>query len=78
MRFEDAMNELEQIATALENNEIELEDAIDQHERAEKLRKHCEKKLKDAKTKIEKIIAKEGIAEDVEEIESLDQLAANQ
>ena len=76
LSFEDALKELDEIVEKLENAEIPLEEGILTHERADQLRKHCEKKLQSAKLKIERIITdSEGEAEDSEEVESVDILA---
>ena len=55
MNFEEAMSELEAIVRRLEEGKSSLEDAIKYYERGSVLRKHCEKKLQDAKLRIEKI-----------------------
>jgi exodeoxyribonuclease VII small subunit len=53
--FEEALNELEQIVRSLESGEGKLDDAIASYERGAALKKHCESKLAEAKTRIEKI-----------------------
>ncbi len=59
--FEDALTELEVIVRNLETGNTKLEDSISAYERGMELKKHCEKKLKDAQAKIEKItIGKDG------------------
>ena len=55
MSFEEAMNELEQIVRNLENGKIPLEEAIITYERGAAIRTHCEKKLQEAKLKVDKI-----------------------
>ena len=55
LSFEDALVELEEIVRALETGEAALEDSITSYERGIKLKTHCEKKLRDAQEKIEKI-----------------------
>lgn len=55
LSFEDALKELEHIVGNLESGKAPLEDSISLYERGDRLRKHCEKKLADAQTKIEKI-----------------------
>jgi len=63
MNFEQALGELETIVRNLETGQAPLEDSITAYERGIELKKHCEKKLKDAQAKIEKItIDKEGEA----------------
>ena len=55
MSFEDALSELETIVRRLESGEGKLEDAIEAYERGAALKSHCEKKLSEAKAKVEKI-----------------------
>ena len=55
MSFEAALAELEKIVRQLEDGRADLEDAIDAFERGAQLKKHCEKKLREAKAKVEKI-----------------------
>ena len=61
LSFEDALGELEGIVRNLETGNTKLEDSITAYERGTALKKHCETKLKDAQSKIEKIsIGKDG------------------
>ena len=55
MSFEDALAELEEIVRALDDGKSNLDDAITAYERGSKLKAHCEKKLKEAQAKVEKI-----------------------
>ena len=55
MSFEDALSELEKIVRRLEAGDSKLEEAIASYERGAALKKHCEKKLAEAKAKVEKI-----------------------
>ena len=55
MTFETALAELEAIVAKLENGKIGLEESIGIYERGERLKAHCEKMLKDAEARIEKI-----------------------
>lgn len=55
MSFEDALGELESIVSTLESGEAKLEDSINIYERGIALKKHCESKLTEAQSKIEKI-----------------------
>lgn len=55
MSFEDALAELEEIVRALEGGKGKLEEAIGAYERGAQLKAHCEKKLKEAQAKVEKI-----------------------
>lgn len=58
MNFETALKELETIVERLESGKIDLEQSISIYERGEQLKKHCEKLLKDAEARIEKITLK--------------------
>jgi exodeoxyribonuclease VII small subunit len=55
MSFEAALKELEDIVARLEQGRISLEESISIYERGEHLKAHCEKMLKDAEARIEKI-----------------------
>ncbi len=55
LNFEDAMGELEKIVSALESGQTSLEDSVKAYERGMELRSICEKRLKDATLKIEKV-----------------------
>ena len=55
MSFEEALEELEAIVRALEDGKGKLEEAISAYERGAQLKVHCEKKLKEAQSKVEKI-----------------------
>lgn len=59
MSFEEALLELEKIVTKLESGKESLENAINEYEYGNALREYCEKKLKEAKLKIDKIVKKE-------------------
>ena len=56
MSFEDALRELESIVSRLEQGEVDLEDSIALYERGTALKAHCEKKLKGAEARLEKIV----------------------
>ncbi len=55
LSFEQALQELEGIVRALETGAAPLEDSIEAYERGITLKRHCEAKLRDAKSKIEQI-----------------------
>ena len=55
MNFEDALGELEVIVRGLESGETSLENSIAAYERGTALKTHCEKHLRSAQEKIEKI-----------------------
>ncbi len=55
MSFEAALAELETIVRRLEDGETSLDDAIGAYERGALLKRHCQKKLDEAKTRVDKI-----------------------
>ncbi|MFN3612999.1 MAG: exodeoxyribonuclease VII small subunit [Rubrimonas sp.] len=55
MSFEEAMKALEAIVARLEAGDAPLEDSIALYERGAALKAHCEKKLRDAEMRVEKI-----------------------
>jgi exodeoxyribonuclease VII small subunit len=56
LSFEIALKELEDIVGRLEQGEVDLEDSIALYERGQALKAHCEKKLKAAEGRLEKIV----------------------
>jgi exodeoxyribonuclease VII small subunit len=56
LSFEAAMRELEEIVSALEKGNVDLDKSIALYERGEILKKHCEALLKNAEARIEKIV----------------------
>lgn len=56
LSFEEAMRELETIVRRLEEGKLSLDEAIVAYERGAALRGQCEKKLKDARLRVEKIV----------------------
>lgn len=55
LSFEDALKELETIVDRLEKGDVELEASISIYERGEALRTHCDKLLRSAEARVEKI-----------------------
>ena len=55
LSFEDALAELEETVRALESGKAPLDKSIESYERGIALKTHCEKKLAEARLKIEKI-----------------------
>ncbi len=58
LSFESALEELESIVSGFESGQIDLEKAIEKYSRGASLKQHCEKKLSEAKLKVEKITKK--------------------
>jgi exodeoxyribonuclease VII small subunit len=56
MNFEDALAELDKIVRTLESGSVKLDESIAAYERGAQLRKHCETKLKEAQTRVDKIV----------------------
>ena len=56
LSFEAALSELENIVRELESGRGALDDAINAYARGAHLKSHCETKLKDAQTRIDKIV----------------------
>ena len=56
LSFELALKELEDIVARLEQGAVDLEDSIVLYERGQALKAHCEKKLKAAEGRLEKIV----------------------
>ncbi len=55
LSFEEAMAELESIVRGLESGQAKLDESISSYERGTALKNHCDKLLKEAQLKIEKI-----------------------
>ena len=55
LSFEDAMEELENITESFEDGDSTLEKAVNLYNKGVLLKKHCEKKLKEAKKKIDEV-----------------------
>jgi len=53
--FERSLKELESIVGRLERGDVELEESIVIYERGEALREHCDRLLKQAEAKVEKL-----------------------
>lgn len=58
LSFEAAMAELETIVKDLETGKTSLEDSINAYERGVTLKNHCENKLREAQSRIDKIVIK--------------------
>ena len=60
MSFEAEMAELEKVVRDLESGNVELEKSIALYEKGAALKAHCEKKLREAEERVEKITLGEG------------------
>jgi exodeoxyribonuclease VII small subunit len=55
MTFERGLKELETIVSRLERGDVELEESISIYERGEALKEHCDRLLKQAEARVEKL-----------------------
>ena len=55
LSFEAALAELETIVDRLDKGDMELAQAIDAYERGTTLRRHCERKLDEARLRVDRI-----------------------
>jgi len=56
LSFEEALAELQALVKALEKGDSKLEEAILAYERGAALKRHCEKKLREAQEKVDRIV----------------------
>lgn len=56
MKFQEAMNRLDEIVNLLNNNDLELEEAMSLFEEGLKLSSQCEKQLKKFETKMDQLM----------------------
>ena len=70
MSFERALKELESIVGRLERGDVELEESISIYERGEMLKNHCDRLLRQAEAKVEKLtLAPDGSPKGIEQFE---------
>ena len=72
MSFEDAMKELEKLVDSLDKGDVSLEEAITAYDRGSQLKEYCEKKLNEAKMKIETIQSSDKKDVIVDQLTSID------
>ncbi len=63
-KFEDKLQELEEIITTLENGDVPLDESIKKYTEAMKLVKECDDELKTIEEKVNKIVSENGELED--------------
>tara|TARA_B100000614_G_scaffold159014_1_gene140811 strand:- start:17 stop:232 length:216 start_codon:yes stop_codon:yes gene_type:complete len=56
LNFEDSLAKLEGIVDALEDNDVSLEESVKKFEEGIKLVKDCQKQLKEAELKVNKLL----------------------
>ena len=61
LTFEEAMKELELLVDSLDKGDISLDEAIAAYDRGSQLKDHCQKKLNEAKIKVETIQSSDNI-----------------
>ena len=61
LNFEDSLAKLEGIVDALEANDVSLEDSVKKFEEGINLVKDCQKQLKEAELKVNKLMGDGGI-----------------
>ncbi|WP_035053910.1 exodeoxyribonuclease VII small subunit [Carnobacterium pleistocenium] len=60
MKFEEAMQQLEEIVTNLERGDVPLEEALDQFQKGVSLSKFCKETLQNAEQTLTKIVDENG------------------
>lgn len=59
-KFEEKINDLENLINELENGNVDLEDSIEKYVEAMNLAKECDQKLKNIEERVSKIISENG------------------
>ena len=72
MSFEDAMKELEKLVDSLDKGDVSLDEAITAYDRGSQLKEFCEKKLNEAKMKIETIQSSDKEDLEADQLTSID------
>ena len=62
--FEENLDELEEVVKKLENGDVSLDDAINEFNKAMKLAKQCDEKLKSAEEALTKIVTSDDTLKD--------------
>ena len=61
LSFEEAMKELEKLVDSLDKGEVSLDEAIAAYDKGSRLKDYCQKKLQEAKMKIETIQSSDNV-----------------
>ena len=69
VKFEEKLNNLEEIVKELEEGNVDLDDAINKYTEAMKIAKECSEKLDNATKAVNKILTENGELEDFKEME---------
>ncbi len=63
VKFEEKMQELENIINELENGEVDLDSSIEKYTKAMKLVSECDEKLKNIEDQVNQIVKEDGSLE---------------
>jgi len=78
LSFEQAIDQLNQIVSRIEQGQIPLQESLEQYEKGMKLIQHCRKILQDAEKRIERVSAQnESACADSEKEDSRDDEASS-
>ncbi len=69
VKFEEKLQNLEEIVKELEEGNVDLDDAINKYTEAMKIAKECSEKLDNATKAVNKILNENGELEDFKEME---------
>ena len=61
LTFEEAMKELEKLVDSLDKGDVSLDDAIAAYDRGSQIKDYCQKKLNEAKMKVETIQSSDSV-----------------
>ena len=61
LTFEEAMKELEELVDSLDKGDVSLDEAIIAYDRGSQLKDYCQKKLHEAKMKVETIQSSDNV-----------------
>ena len=61
LTFEEAMKELEKLVDSLDQGDVSLDDAIAAYDRGSQIKDYCQKKLHEAKMKVETIQSSDNV-----------------
>ena len=64
--FENALEELEELVSSMEDGELSLEDSLKAFEKGIKLTRECQSALKNAEQKVQVLLNEDGDAEEFE------------
>lgn len=64
--FEEALEELEELVTSMEDGELNLEESLQAFEKGIKLTRECQTALKNAEQKVQVLLNENGDTEEIE------------